>query len=94
MPSPALRHGASESSLIVQRLNAMDQRLDNMDERLDRYIGVCNCGSEDGQQTLEIQRFNCIHPTPLAWKLLVLRGGAIGKISVLCWLQLMYSYVG
>ena len=35
MPSPALPDGASESSLIVHRLNAMDQRLDGMDQRLD-----------------------------------------------------------
>ncbi len=36
MPSPAMPDGASESSLIVHRLNAMDQRIERMDERLDR----------------------------------------------------------
>ena len=34
MSSSAMQDGASESSLIVHRLNAMDHRLDNMDGRL------------------------------------------------------------
>ena len=35
MPSPAMPDSASESSLVVHRLDSMDQRLDGMDQRLD-----------------------------------------------------------
>ena len=37
MASTATPDGASESSLIVHRLNAMEQRLDSMDEQQDQF---------------------------------------------------------